>query len=190
MFEFLNGRVEALPPGAAVLRTGGVGWRLQVSERTAAGLQPGGTVRLFVHLAVGENALSLYGFCDEAERVLFRRLLQVSGIGPSSALGLLSAFAPEELVAAVLDGDTGRMTAVKGIGRRTADRLIVELRDRLGDLPAVRSNAAPGSDELARVLLDLGFRPPEARTAAEAAREALGEDAPLEQLLRQALRPS
>ena len=192
MFEFLTGRVAQLQPGAVVLATGGIGWSLQVSQRTAGILSEGDEAHLFVHLAVSENAMTLYGFADGRERALFRRLLQVSGIGPASALNVLSAFAPDELVQLILDGESKPMTNVKGIGKKTADRLIVDLRDRLTDFSVVRSGAAPGvdGDDLLRLLQDLGFRDGDARTAAAAAREALGESADLEDLLRQALRTS
>lgn len=190
MFDFLEGRIESLRPGEAVVRTGGVGWKLHATSRALGRLQEGRRGRLYVHLAVSESALTLYGFSDETERALFSKLLQVSGVGPSSALGVLSAMEPGELIDAILSGDTGRMTAVKGIGKKTADRLVVELRDRLTEFPARagRESAEAGPDELSRVLLDLGFRPAEARSAAQAAREALGAEAQIEELLRQALR--
>ncbi|HEX9794315.1 MAG TPA: Holliday junction branch migration protein RuvA, partial [Planctomycetota bacterium] len=121
MFEFLEGEVEAHEPGWLVLRTGGFGWRIAVSTRDAGGCPVGSVTRLRVHLVVGENAFSLYGFADEAGRKLFRRLISVNGVGPGTAMSLLSALRAERLAAAVVDGDVASLTAVKGIGRKTAE---------------------------------------------------------------------
>ncbi|TAH38598.1 MAG: Holliday junction branch migration protein RuvA [Planctomycetota bacterium] len=187
MFEFLQGRVVALGPGSAVLQSGGLGWSLQVSARCAARLAEGQRARLYVHLAVSDSALSLYGFGDESERSFFRRLLAVSGIGPASALSLLSAMPPQEIASVILDGDAERLRVAKGIGRKTAERLILELRDKI-QADALAPAGAPGrGEELERILTELGFRPKEALRRAGAARRALGSGAGFQELLRAAL---
>ncbi|MFQ5750212.1 MAG: Holliday junction branch migration protein RuvA [Planctomycetota bacterium] len=190
MFEFLEGRVDSVRPGIVVLRSGGAGWKLLVSSRSAARVTAGRGARLLVHMNVSDSALTLYGFVDEGERSLFRRLLQVSGVGPAAALGLLSALEPAALVQAITAEDTGQLTTVKGIGRKTAERLVLELRDslKLAGLAPPEGLAAASGGELVRVLEELGFRPAQARTAVGSAREALGAEAGFEDLLRHALK--
>lgn len=179
-----------------IVDVGGVGWHLSVSGRCAASLEVGRDHRLLVHLAVSETSQVLYGFENATERALFRRLLQVNGIGPSSAIGLLSSLPPDQMVRAILDGDTKRLTAMKGVGKKTAERLIVELRDHLEDLyqpggsdslftpPKV---ASATTTDLERVLVELGATPAVAESSARAACEELGDDADFQELLRFAL---
>lgn len=197
MYDFLRGRIAATGPAHAVLEVGGVGWLLHVAAPLALRLRVGEEARLLVHLAVGENALTLYGFERELERRLFRRLIQVSGVGPARALEVTSALPTEPLVRAIVDGDVQRLTTVKGIGRKTAERLVVELRDRLrewatgtaeGAEREASGAAAGATDDLTRVLLDLGAQPAAAQRAAEQARSALGPAADFQDLLRHALR--
>jgi len=197
VYEFLRGRVVEIRPGEVVLATGtgeGVGWLLQVSSATAAALREGEEALLRVHLAVSENALALYGFASAEERRLFRLLLQVGGVGPALALALLSAFPPGDLAARILEGDHRSLTRVKGVGRKTAERLVLELKDRLGALAVPVPEQVPGSaadpgveEDLVRVLLDLGFRPSEARAAAAATLASLGPGTDFQELLRSAL---
>ncbi len=190
MFDFLEGRVEAVRAGGLVLRTGGLGWSLAATAGTLERLRPGEEARLLVHLAVSDSALSLFGFLDEAERGAFRRLIQVSGIGPSLALSLLTALPPRDLAEAIRRRDAAALTRVKGIGRKTAERLLVEIGDGLAAWEEPGAAAAgDGPDELVQLLVDLGTRPAEARTAAARARAALGPEAELEDLLRHALQP-
>jgi len=189
VFDFLDGRIETVAAGAVVVRTGGVGWLVAVSSRVADAVEVGQEARLLTHLSVSDSALTLYGFLDDAERATFRRLIQVSGVGPAMALGLLSALPPAELAAAVRDRDTGALTRVKGVGKKTAERLLVEIGDGLADLAAATlpATAAAADDELNQVLVGLGYRPQDARSAAELARRALGADAVFEDLLRHVL---
>lgn len=198
MFEFLQGRVEEIGPGSVVLDVHDVGYHLQVSGPCASVRRLGEECRLLVHLAVSENSQILYGFADRVERTLFRRLLQVNGIGPASALSLLSSLPPDEMVRAILDRDHKRLTAMKGVGRKTAERLIVELRDHLGEL-------LPGADrevggptpprtsvhqDLERVLIELGSPAATAAGGAQAALDSLGPEADFQELLRFALTPN
>lgn len=189
MYEFLDGVVAERGAGHVVLDVHGVGWLLVCSQRTTASLDDGARARLRVHLHVTENAHTLYGFASPAERALFRRLLQVSGIGPTSAIGLVSALPPDELARTILDGDVGALTRIRGVGRKTAERLVVELRDHLAELaaPAAGAPAGESGDELAQVLRGLGSPPREADRLARAAREALGPQAEFQALLRHAL---
>lgn len=189
MYDFLRGEVVELGDGWLVLDTGPVGYHLLISRQTAISLAVASEAKLLVHFHVTETAQSLFGFSSSVERALFRRLLQVNGIGPSSALGLLSAMPPDALARTILDSDLKALTAIKGVGKKTAERLIVELRDHLGEL-AAPSNAASspaGSDELVQVLQGLGSPPREAQRLAGLAREALGPQADFQELLRHAL---
>lgn len=187
MLEFLEGRVVAAGPGHAVLQVGGLGFHLALSSRSAEGLEPGQELRILTHLVAGESGIALYGFLEPEERALFRRLLAVAGVGPALALALLSALTPAELVAAVQNGDHARLQAVRGVGRKTAERLVLELRDRIAELTAAAPTPAPQED-LVRVLAELGFPAREARERAAAACRRLGADADLQDLLRDALR--
>ncbi len=193
MFAYLQGRVEELEPGAVVLDVQDVGYHLLVSAPCAAQLEVGQKVRLLTHFAVSENAHHLFGFLQPVERNLFRRLLQVNGIGPTSALGLLSSLSPEEMVRAILDRDLKRLTAMKGVGKKTAERLVVELGDHLQDLclgpmpSATDAKQQALASDLERVLLELGTPPAAASQGAEHALAALGVDADFQDLLRHAL---
>lgn len=196
MYDFLRGRISSTGPSRAVLDVAGVGWLLHVPDSSGARLKSGQETTLLVHLAVGESALTLYGFGTEMERRLFRRLIQVSGVGPTRALEVMSALPPETLVRAIVESDVARLSSVRGVGKKTAERLIVELRDHLREwttgLPADRAAAgaddAPSADDLVRVLTDLGAPPPAAQRAADRARKALGPEATFQDLLRHALR--
>jgi len=197
VYEFLRGRVEEIRLGAAVLVVHDVGYHVLVSAPTATSLEVGQEITLLTHLAVSETSQVLFGFLHQAERALFRRLLQVNGVGPTSALGLLSSLPPEDMVRAILDEDQKKLTAMKGVGKKTAERLIVELRDHLDDLlpgggkrpdqASSPSTTDPVGSDLERVLLDLGTPPAAAARGAEAALNHLGPDADFQELLRHAL---
>lgn len=190
MYEFLRGEVSELGDGWLVLDTGAVGYHLHVSRQTATALAVRSQAQVLVHYHVTESTQAFYGFATVIERALFRRLLQVNGVGPSSALGLLSAMPPDDLARTILDGDLKALTAIKGVGKKTAERLVMELRDHLGELAAPSAGALPGSapsDELVQVLIGLGSAPREAQKLAKTAREQLGADADFQELLRHAL---
>jgi len=199
VYDFLRGRIVTVSPARAILEVAGVGWLLHVPEPVSARLRAGQEALLYTHLAVSESALTLFAFGTEFERRLFRRLIQVSGIGPTRALEVMSSVPPEPLVRAIVEGDVARLTAVRGVGKKTAERLVVELRDHLrewatGDTsvryPAAADGAAPPDDDLVRVLMDLGAPQVAAARAAERARRKLGAEAGFQDLLRHALHTS
>jgi holliday junction DNA helicase RuvA len=192
MIASIRGTLLFIGVDHAVLETGGVGF-LIYAPRTVLGAlgELGHEVRLYTHLHIREDVLALYGFATTDQRHLFETLLSVSGIGPKVALSMLSSAAPDELRMAIAGGDTARLARVPGIGKKTAERLVLELRGKLDlkGLPAP-SGATPAlmaiNAELAEMLAGLGFSAAEANAAIA----ALPADAPpdLEERLRLALR--
>jgi Holliday junction DNA helicase RuvA len=130
MYAFIKGKIIDLNPAYVVLETSGVGYQLQISLNTFAQIKEKEDCSLFTHLAVREDAHLLYGFYDEEERKLFRQLIGVSGVGNSTAMLILSAYSSEELVTFIVNGEVDRLKSVKGIGAKTAQRIIVDLKDR------------------------------------------------------------
>ncbi len=169
MIALVRGEVAVRRTDHVVVLAGGVGYRLAVSSETLRRVPPvGGEVTLHSHLVVRDDAIALFGFASEEERDLFLLLIGVQSVGPKVALAVLSGGPPRELVRALAAGDTGRLQAVPGIGKRTAERIVVELREKVGEPaadPVVLAPAGPGDDArlLARDgLLVLGFPPAEA----------------------------
>lgn len=174
MIGFLRGRLAAKHPPALLLDVNGVGYELEAPMSTFYGLPAvGAEVGLHTHLVVREDAHVLFGFGTERERALFRELIKVSGVGPRIALGILSGASVEEFHRCVETEDTASLTRIPGIGRKTAERLIVEMRDRLQALasgqafaPRGSQAAAPGAApspqaEAFSALVALGYKPPE-----------------------------
>jgi Holliday junction DNA helicase RuvA len=178
-------------PEAVVLDVNGIGYEVRVPLSAFLELPDvGKTVSLRVHTYVREDALHLYGFRTEAERAGFRLLLGTSGVGPRLALALLSGIPVAKLVAAVRAGDVDALRGVPGVGNKTAQRIIVELRDKVDKLD-VPETASPDDDvEAATVsaLLNLGYPRSQAEKVVRAALERLGERPALEDLVREALR--
>ncbi|MCB1736789.1 MAG: Holliday junction branch migration protein RuvA [Gammaproteobacteria bacterium] len=196
MIGFLRGQLVAKQPPTVLIDVNGVGYDVDVPMSTFFQLPAlGEDVRLFTHLAVREDAHTLYGFANEDERRLFRTLLKISGIGAKLALGILSGASAEEFVAAVQRGDVAALTRLPGIGKKTAERLVVELRDRLGDfraasgpgLSAANTVAPPvdASGDAISALQALGYKPMDASRMVKAvAEDGLGS----EELIRRALK--
>ena len=168
MIASVRGTLVTRLPGDVVIEAAGVGYRLNVSSETLAGLpKAGDEARLLTQLILRDDGMHLYGFATGAERELFLMLIGVQGVGPKVALAVLSGGAPRELLNAIASGDTARFQAVPGIGKRTAERIIVELREKVAgratDEIVVRRTASDDPRMLAREgLLGLGFSPQEA----------------------------
>jgi Holliday junction DNA helicase RuvA len=168
VIALLSGRVAVRRSDHVVIECGGVGYRLAVSSETLRHVPAiGNETLLHTHLVVRDDALALYGFASEEERELFLLLLGVQSVGPKVALAVLSAGAPRDLFAALAAGDAARFQAVPGIGKRTAERIIVELREKVGvvvpDGAAISVRRSDDPRTLAREgLLGLGFAPAEA----------------------------
>lgn len=172
MISKLTGKlIEALPP-QIVIDVNGVGYEVDVSMQTFCQLPPvGETVALHTQLIVREDAHLLFGFISHSERSTFRQLIKVSGIGAKTALGILSAMSADELAAAIAAEDIKRLSSAPGIGKKTAERMVLELRGKLspaGSVPA-QNTALPGdsSEDIVSTLLALGYNEKEARSAAK-----------------------
>jgi holliday junction DNA helicase RuvA len=172
MIALVSGTVAVRRTDHVVVDCGGVGYRLAVSSETLRHVPAvGHEVVLHAHLVVRDDALALYGFASEEERELFLMLLGVQSVGPKVALAVLSGGPPRELLAALAAGDTGRLQAVPGIGKRTAERIVVELREKVADsalVPAITITRGDDPRTLARAgLLELGYSAPEAEALLE-----------------------
>ena len=176
MIASVHGRVAAVSPDGAVVEVGGVGLAVSCTPGTIARLQVGEQARLSTSLVVREDSLTLYGFADDDERSLFELLQTANGVGPRLAQAVLAIHPPREVRRAVSMGDLKALMQVPGIGRKGAERLVLELRDRLGSttsdtsldgpsgLPSVAA-VAPWRDQLTSALVGLGWNPKEAETA-------------------------
>jgi Holliday junction DNA helicase RuvA len=191
MIASLRGRVAANVAGQTVLDVGGVGYRLATTASAArmAADANGGEVTLLTHLHVREDTLALFGFASEAERALFELLLGVSGVGPKAALAIVSGYAPDQIRRAVQTGDYALFTSIPGIGRRTAERVVIDLKDKVGGLvipaagPDVQGPAGDGHTAARDALVGLGMSVAEAEAALRPIDEAL----PVEERVRLAL---
>jgi len=189
----LQGVLLRKEPPALMLDVGGVGYELEAPMTTFYELPAvGERVTLYTHLVVREDAHLLYGFVREAQRRLFRELLKVNGVGPRVALAVLSGLSDEEFSRCVAQEDIARLTKVPGIGRKTAERLVIEMRDKLPkDIPLPASTAAgpaaPGDpvSEAVSALVALGYKPNE---ASRAVRSASTKGLSAEEIIRQALK--
>jgi holliday junction DNA helicase RuvA len=163
MIAFLTGRVAAKTPTHAFLDVHGVGYQLAMSSSSLASLPPeGDDVTVHTHLQVRQDELSLFGFENLAEKSAFEALITVSGVGPKVALAALSSLSPDDLATAVSSGDAALISSVPGIGGKTAQRIIVDLRDKLGPAPGRGSSGGvaagvAGSAEVSEALLGMGF---------------------------------
>jgi Holliday junction DNA helicase RuvA len=190
----LTGRLLDKGPNRIVIDVHGVGYDVQIPLTTFYGLgEPGAEVSLRVHTHVREDALALYGFSTGLELKLFEQLIGVSGIGPRLALSVLSGIESTDLVRAVRHGDVGRLTAIPGVGKKTAERIGLELKDRLKLIvePEAEDSAQSGAEpdmrgDLLSALLNLGYHRQLADRAVDAA--LAGQPGTFEQVLRQALK--
>ncbi|MGC9355741.1 MAG: Holliday junction branch migration protein RuvA, partial [Mariniphaga sp.] len=135
MYEFIRGAVADLNPASVVVDAGGIGYFVNISLNTYSKISGKQEINLLIHQVVREDAHVLYGFAERRERDLFRNLISVSGVGASTAIMMLSSLNPDEISAAVATGDVDVLKAVKGIGAKTAQRIIIDLKDKLGKMP-------------------------------------------------------
>lgn len=161
MIDYIKGEVAELTPAMVALEAYGVGYDLSISLNTYSALSGKKTAKLYVHESIREDAHQLFGFFDKHERTIFRQLITVSGIGPSTGRMMLSSLTPYELATAIASGDVNVLKTVKGIGAKTAERVIVDLKDKIKleegvELPLVLASN-PSGDEAVAALVMLGF---------------------------------
>lgn len=195
MIAFVSGPVAALAPDSAVVEVGGVGIAVQCAPNTLSGLRIGQQAKLATSLVVREDSLTLYGFADDDERQVFELLQTASGVGPRLAQSMLAVHSPDALRRAVATGDEKALVAVPGIGKKGAQKLLLELKDRLGEpigSPTVGAPVTSGwRDQLHAALIGLGYATREADDAVTAVApqaEATGGTPQVGVLLKAALR--
>lgn len=182
MIASVHGRVASVAPDGAVVEVGGVGLLVHCSPATLAGLRTGESARLATSLIVREDSLTLYGFADDDERLLFELLQTASGVGPRLAQAALAVHSPDTLRRAIANSDVATLVQVPGIGKKGAERLILELKDRIGVLPGPAPAATPAVSEpvwraqVRQGLVGLGFSAKEAEDATAVVAETVEED--------------
>ncbi len=195
MIALLRGTLLEKSPSRLIVDAGGVGYDVVVPLSTFYVVgDAGGAVTLRIHTHVREEVIALYGFATKLEQELFERLISISGVGPKLALAVLSGIEPAELIRAVRTQDVARLTSIPGVGRKTAERIGLELKDRLpASMQAAEPAAAAGApadqrrDDLLSALVNLGYHRPVAEKAVSKVLDA-APDAPFEQALRDVLR--
>jgi holliday junction DNA helicase RuvA len=192
MITHIEGRLVEKTPTYAVIDCGGVGYLLHISLNTFSKLPEGERIKLFAHLAVREDAHLLYGFAEESERNLFRHLISVSGVGAGTARMILSSLTPSEVRNAILSGNVALLQRIKGIGGKSAQRIIIDLKDKIiKDAPEGDILNSPGSatrDEAIAALAMLGFAKAAAEKAVDKTIKAAEGQLSVEQLIKLALK--
>jgi Holliday junction DNA helicase RuvA len=175
MIAFLRGRLLSKSPNQAIVECAGVGYDATISVATFTSLPPeGAEARLHIYTHVREDQIALFGFAEAKEKRLFEKLLTISGIGPKLAITVLSGIDADRLVAAIRAGDHATLTRIPGIGKKTAERVVLELKDKLDDMAVAPSAAAatnygPAGDDALSALVNLGYARPIAQRAIESA---------------------
>lgn len=195
MITFLDGELIEKEPARLVLNVGGVGYELFIPLSSYDKLPPpGARCKILTWLCIREDAHTLYGFATDAERKFFLLLMSVSGIGPKTALGALSGMSVREMKSAIVSGDIKRISSISGIGKKTAERIIVELKDKISDgeaLEAVAGDAQTPDDLRARdailALIALGFKQADAQAVIRKILPSISADAKVEDIVRRAL---
>lgn len=192
MIGFVRGKLVAKQPPVLLIDVNGVGYEVEAPMTTFYDLpETGKEIVLHTHLVVRDDAHTLFGFAKLSDRALFRSLIKISGVGPRMALAILSGMSADAFVRCIQDNDAAALTRVPGIGKKTAERLVVELRDRLGkgdsgaaELPASRAGPANAVEEAVSALIALGYKPPD---ASRMVRGIDSKDLAVEEIIRRAL---
>jgi len=186
MFEYLSGKLANLTPANAVIDCNGVGYLLEISLNTYSAIQQKESVRLWIHEIVREDAFTLYGFDTTTERDLFRLLIGISGVGAATARMILSSLSHEELTSAISGQDAKRIQRVKGVGAKTAQRIVIELQDKVSSAGINHTTtplASQNKEEALSALVMLGF----AKAAADKVLQGLDNGLTVEELIKEAL---
>ncbi len=191
MYEFIKGVITQLTPTYIILENNGIGYFLNISLHTNSKLKEGESVKVFVHQVIKEDSNEMYGFADERERFIFRSLITVSGVGANTARMILSNLSPDDVILAITSGDVRTLKAVKGIGEKSAQRMIIDLKDKLGkagdigDIFGTKDNTT--QQEALSALIMLGF----AKNAVEKILDKViteNPSAPVEQIVKLSLK--
>lgn len=192
MIAFVRGQFVVKTPARIVVDVNGVGYDLQVSLNTYAFISNKDSGLLFTYLHITENAHTLYGFAELAEKELFLQLISVSGVGATTARMMLSGMKPDEITRAIIQGNTKQLEGIKGIGKKSAERLIVELRDKLGkqaiNAPLTAGMTQSVDADAVNALVALGIGRPVAEQAVKKTMGKIPEDGTLEEIIKQALK--
>lgn len=192
MFSYIKGILESVNSAFAVVENGGIGYKINMPFRESSSLPAGGDVKIYIYTHIREDAFELFGFSNEESLKLFELLLSVSGVGPKAATAILDTFSPSEIVMAISSGDSKSITKASGIGAKTAQRIVLELADKLKGfsadaLPEVSMpSSVPGSmsDEAIGALISLGYSEASARSAVLGVKDASN----VEELIKLALK--
>lgn len=192
MYEYIDGRLAFKCPAYVVIETGGIGYHIHISLNTYSSLKDQERCKLYTWLSVKEDSHTLYGFADEGERRLFLHLISVNGIGPNTGRMMLSSITPAEIEQAIIQGDVNQIKRIKGIGPKSAQRLIIELQDKLkkdgpGTLISMPINNT-SKDEALSALVMLGFVKNTAEKAVDAAVKSSAEPLSVESIIKLALK--
>jgi len=192
MYSFIEGKIADLNPAGAVINCQGVGYMINISLHTYSQIQGKENCRLYTQLIVREDAMILYGFAEQQERLVFQQLISVSGIGPNTARLILSSLSPEEVADAIVNEKVKILQAIKGIGGKSALRLIVDLKDKMQKEPSTHeilgSSHNTVRQEALSALVMLGFNKTLAEKALEQVMKIEGLSLPVEQLVKSALK--
>jgi len=191
MYEYLRGKIAESSPAHVVVDVNGIGYFVNISLNTYSQIEGKSEIKIFIHENIREDAFNMYGFMDNAERTLFRQLISVSGIGSNTARMMLSSLAPDEIANAILTGNVNQLKAIKGIGAKTAQRVIVDLKDKLGksslDSKIFASIDNTIRDEALSALVMLGFTKNSAQKAVDKILTG-SPDEKVESVIKQALK--
>ena len=195
MIAFLRGNFIQVTPAKLIVDVGGVGYEVNISLHTYEAISKMDKGLLYTYLHITENSQVLFGFYEQQEKELFLHLISVSGVGASTARMMLSGMLPEEIVRAIVQGDARQLEQIKGIGKKSAERLVLELKDKLSKLPAQTSGAAPAhfarttpQQDALQALVALGIQKAAAEKAIEKVTKSEGEALSLEALIKLALK--
>lgn len=191
MIAYLQGTLRQLDATRALIVTGGVGYEVHISLATYYKLEGNREAELEIYTHVREDALSLYGFATGEEKLAFEKLISISGIGPTLAQKILSGIEPHDLADAIARADARKLSSIPGVGKKTAERICLELRDKLVVAPAAAAVAPTRlsvDDDVQSALVNLGYRARDAEIAVEKARQEVGSEAEFSAVLRRALR--
>lgn len=192
MYAFIEGKISEINPASAVIDCHGIGYDISISVNTYSQIKDKESCRLLTHLAVREDAMVLFGFADEKERLLFRNLISVSGVGAGTARLILSSLSPDEVIQAIAGGNVPLLQRVKGIGGKTAQRIIIDLKDKIGKDQGIReilgSPHNTRKEEALSALSMLGFNKALAEKTIDKIQKDEGTSLTVEQLIKSALK--